>query len=415
MLVLLTVLFVCGAAVASAQVQNASNIVIDDDGMASPTNCSATLPAFTSIQAGINAASPNATVTVCPGTYAEQVKISAKTIRLKGKAEGNNNLILIKPNGVTQNSTSISSGNPIAAVILVEAAANVLIDNLTVDGAMNGLTGCSPNLVGVFFRNSTGSATNNTVRNIKLGAGLEGCQSGLGIFIQTGSAPGFNSVVTLMNNSVHDYQKNGITANEANTKLTARGNSVTGFGPNPNIAQNGIQVAFGATGLIETNSVINHIYSPCTTASCSAVSTNILVSGSNAVTVRSNRLGKSQVSIYYVGNSGIIQSNAVVDTDAFDGIVADGDNNDVLSNTIANSDEAGIYVAGNGNDIKLNSINEAPIGVIDDGTATVVPVAGAGANRFYNTAEKVAIPAPRAQPRALTGSPESGATSAIRP
>ena len=86
------------------------------------------------------------------------------------------------------------------------------------------------------------------VRNMRLGAGLEGCQGGLGVFVQSG-AEGTSSVL-VQDTSVHAYQKNGITASGAGTVLTARRNRVTGLGPTPHIAQNGIQVSFGATGLV---------------------------------------------------------------------------------------------------------------------------------------------------------------------
>ena len=62
---------------------------------------------------------------------------------------------------------------------------------------------------------------------LSLSPTLNGCQSGLGILVQSG---GGSSVVTIANSSIHDYQKNGITANEAGTHVTISGNVVTGLG-----------------------------------------------------------------------------------------------------------------------------------------------------------------------------------------
>ena len=74
--------------------------------------------------------------------------------------------------------------------------------------------------------------------------------------------------MNIAGSSVHDYQKNGITANEVGTDVNITGNAVTGVGPSPQIAQNGIQIAFGAKGTIDSNSVINHVYSLCTSVNC---------------------------------------------------------------------------------------------------------------------------------------------------
>ncbi len=53
-----------------------SILVVDDDGFATATDCDDPLtPAFTSIQAAINAASSGDEIIVCPGIYAEQIII----------------------------------------------------------------------------------------------------------------------------------------------------------------------------------------------------------------------------------------------------------------------------------------------------------------------------------------------------
>ena len=398
MLILLTGVILFGSSVASAQQ------VVDDDGMGTPTNCSATNPAFTSIQAAVNAAPVNATITVCPGTYDEQVVISKNGQKLTGKADGNNNLILIKKTGYVANTTSLAGAmGPIAAGLLVSGASNVIITNVTVDGAMNGIgNNCSPNVIGIYYRNSSGTVTNSVSRNMKLTGGGGGCQSGIGIFLQTGAGPGVPAAVNLTNNNVHDYQKNGITANEAGTVLTATNNTVVGGGVNPIIAQNGIQIAFGATGTLTNNNISDHVYGGCvSTVNCSAASTNVLVYQSDGVKLINNKTVTANVGIYYAGSSnGTIQGNASADARVFDGIAVfdDGggtfsDNNLIQSNNVDDSDEAGIFVNGNANAIFKNTINEAPVGVEDDGTNNVGT--GTNANLFYNTDQKVIDASPR--------------------
>src|SRR5437773_5093930 len=60
---------------AQGTVAQAATLVVDDDGMASATDCNATTPAFPTISLAVAAASPGDTIKVCPGLYAEQVTI----------------------------------------------------------------------------------------------------------------------------------------------------------------------------------------------------------------------------------------------------------------------------------------------------------------------------------------------------
>src|ERR1035438_4905251 len=214
---------------------------------------------YTTIQAAIAAAAPNDTVYVCNTgvPFNEQVTVS-KSIKLVGQTGA-----MIQPSPLVANTTSLTSGNAIAAAIFVTAGTTgVTISDLIIDGSQNQIASCLPNPIGVYFQNASGTVAYTAVRNFKLGSGLEGCQAGIGIFAQADGAGGISNV-TAGFNSVHDFQKTGIVGNELGTTLTATSNVVTGFGPTPNIAQNGIQIGFGATGTITGNTVSNVAYSPC--------------------------------------------------------------------------------------------------------------------------------------------------------
>ena len=177
-----------------------------------------------------------------------------------------------------------------AAVIAVEDSANVILRNLTIDGADNRLTACAPTLVGVFYRNASGEVQSTAVRDIRLGPTLGDCQSGYGIFAQSGA--GGVSKLTVNGSSVHGYQKVGILGNEDRAPSSRRWPMRWRATASPTIiAQNGIQIGFGATGSITRNSVVNHVYT-CPTFPCDA-STNILVFESNNVTVRGNQTAKA--------------------------------------------------------------------------------------------------------------------------
>src|SRR5262249_15788460 len=134
------------------------------------------------------------------------------------------------------------------------------ITNLTVDGSNNGVADCELNPIGIYYQNASGTITRAAVLNQALGAGLEGCQSGLGIFAQSGG--GGTSVVNINNNHVEGYQKNGITGNELGTNVTITSNTVIGQGPTTGAAENSIQIGFGATGSVSKNTVGSDIWAP---------------------------------------------------------------------------------------------------------------------------------------------------------
>lgn len=387
---------------------NPATLLVDDDKVQCP---SAT---FTSIQAAVLAAGAGDKINVCPGTYPEQVNIT-KPLTVQGIEVNGQNLAVIMPAPALANTTSLTSGNPIAAIVLVDGTDKVTLDNLTIDGSTNGISGCSPNLMGIFYRNASGDIDNVAVRNIKLAPADFGCQSGLAIFVQSGN--GGKSKVDISDSSVHDYQKNGITANEVGSDVKIRGNAVTGIGSTPLIAQNGIQLANGAKGTVDSNSVINHVFSLCTSvSSCSASSTGILILDSDGVKVTKNTTGNSQVNIFYRGNKGDVNNNTIFQSPIFDGIDLIGNQNKAINNSIFNSEEAGVFVNGDNNSVNANTINEAPVGILEDPASTNSHFGG---NKFFNTSvnfsDTFPLSSASATLKALTVGPRGRAVSAATP
>jgi hypothetical protein len=313
--------------------------------------------AFTKIQDAVIAATPGAVIRVCKGTYAEQVAIH-KPLTIAADSGA-----VLMPGTMQPNTTSLLDGTPLATAILVSDTTGVTIDGLTVDGANNGVTQCSPRLFGIAFQNASGEISEVAIRNFKLGTSLGGCQSGTGIFVQSGG--GGISNVEIEESTIHDFQKNGITADEVGTQVSVHGNVVTGIGPSSGAAQNGIQIGFGAGGTISRNTVTNNFWSPCTAVdTCAAVATNILVTQSDGVEVTENRAGISQVGIFVHGNRGLVAGNETFASSVFDGIRIEGDGNRVRHNQVFNGQESGIFVAGNNNVVEHNKITEAATGIL---------------------------------------------------
>jgi hypothetical protein len=361
-----------GPATALAQ---RARLVVDDDRVECPD------AEFTRIQDAVDAASPGDEIHICKGIYVEQV-----TIRKPLDIDADNGAILM-PSAMRANTTSLFDGAPIATALLVAGTTDVSIFGLTVDGANNGIAECSPNLIGISFQNASGKLDRLAVRNFKLAAALNGCQSGTGIFVQSGNGGGSN--VEIDQSTVHDFQKNGITANEKGTVTIIRRNVVTGIGPTTGATQNGVQIGFGAVGSILENVVTNNVWAPCTAiATCAAVATDILVTQSDDVEVSDNTAGISQVNIFVRGNNAMIDRNETFATRVFDGIRVLGNQSRVRDNYVLNGAESGIFLSGNNNVVTNNTINEAAIGILKNtGSGNII-----ADNRFFNTPVPVQDP-----------------------
>jgi nitrous oxidase accessory protein NosD len=382
--------------------------------------CRSGLQSFVTIQSAVNASSLGTTILVCPGTYPEQVVIN-KALTLTGVASGTSDAAIIVPpaGGVVENTTSLFSGGPIAAQVLVTGADDVRVSNLTIDGRNNGIasTGCtSLNLIGLYYRNASGAVNRMAVANQALTGASIGCQVGLGIFVQSGN--GGTSTVTVSNSHVQNYQKNGITGNELGTTVIISGNTVFGQGPTNGAAENSIQIGFAATGKILSNTAMGDIWAPDTISDSADAASGILVFASDNVTVSGNTVGNTQFGIAFVSDptagpadGGTIVANDVSATHIFDGIELCGSSNTVNGNTINGSDEAAIHVDSScgpvmSNVIRGNTINDACAGIMvgaASGSNTI------GRNTFFNvqhtvmTADQCTPPLAAERHNALSG------------
>lgn len=194
-------------------------------------------------------------------------KVSGTTQTLKGDCITTTSIII--PNGFTLD----GAGHTITAVDPVNdhfrggviqnggATANVTNVKITTSGLAEVCDAGPDRLRGILFDGASGYITGNLVTNINenQGALLSGCQEGNGIEARNfGSSP-TTIRVRIDGNTVTAYQKTGIVAN-GNTDATITDNTVTGDGPQGYIAQNGIQVGFGATASVKHNQVSGNAY-----------------------------------------------------------------------------------------------------------------------------------------------------------
>jgi len=166
--------------------------------------------------------------------------------------------------------------------------------------------------------------------------------------------------VTIRNNTVVEYLKNGITVNGELAVGQIYNNTVCGGGPLgvQHYAQNGIQIGYGATGTILRNTVTGNWYTGDDWSAC-----GILIFEADDVTVQGNSVNTSQTGIaieawgwyFPSANKNKITRNIINDANwgisvaayAWDYTYSDvlANNNKVVNNTIeAVNGDTGVYV-----------------------------------------------------------------------
>ena len=366
-------------------------------------------PSATTIQIAVTASAAGGTVIICPGTYREQVTIM-KNLTVKGVAAGNRDQVVITSptSGVVTNAADLFNAFPVAAQILVACNATVpnvtvSLSNITVDGSGNGITGCSPDLRGIYYENASGSIANVATRNQVLAAGLIGCQSGEGIFVQSGyGSTTKQHNVSILNNSVHMFQKNGITGDGSMLTVNISGNYIVGQGPTNGAAENGIQVSDGTAGKVVNNTTIDEIWAPDTAGDTGDAASGILIYSSQNIEIANNTVGSTQFGIVTVSNSidgpadhTNIHDNRVMGTQIFDGIDVCSNSNTVKNNAVFSSTESGIHLdstcgsTGIKNIVADNVINEGCAGILEGATPNTIGGSEDAANNFFNVASEI--------------------------
>jgi outer membrane protein OmpA-like peptidoglycan-associated protein/nitrous oxidase accessory protein NosD len=246
------------------------------------TVCNTSPADFPTIQEAVDAASSGDTITVCNGTYQEQVTIpdSLSDLTLSAESKG---AVIKAPSSLTGEK----------AIVEVAGAANVTIRGFTIRGPGGG--DCDSLGFGVKVDHG-GSATvdSNDILDIR-DEPFSGCQNGVGIATDAGTG---GSVVAT-SNLIKDFQKTGISVKGDGSVNTIKDNTIVGAGSTDVIAQNGIAVSAHASATVSGNTISDTSYSPYTVAA-----TGIYAGfDPGDVTIENNTLHNTQVSIYIYGVS----------------------------------------------------------------------------------------------------------------
>jgi hypothetical protein len=271
-------------------------------------NTSCTAPGYNTISAALGAAPPGATVKVCAGTYTEQLAITTK---VSLQAQGA--VTVVGPSTPADNLTNCDAdggAQPNEDVVDIcgtgPGTLPVTINGFTIEGNWPSDV-CNDSLYGVAVLGGAKlTMSNSTVENIGGSALTDGCQGGVGIEVglATGATTEDPGSATLTNDVVTTYQKNGITVDGTGSSATISKVTVTGVGPTPAIAQNGIQVSDGAGATITGSTVTgNECNDP---AACGpdgftqTQSGGILVFDSGPTTVSSTTVSGNDIGVYNI-------------------------------------------------------------------------------------------------------------------
>ena len=104
--------------------------------------------------------------------------------------------------------------------------------------------------------------------------------------------------MTVTGNTVGSYQKTGVLV-KGPVSAVVTGNTITGYGPVDFIAQNGIQVSFGATAQVTSNTISNNFYIPTTNVAC-----GLLIYQANGVKLGNNTFSGNEKNLCNISRGG---------------------------------------------------------------------------------------------------------------
>lgn len=352
--------------------------------------CTFSKPCAT-VNYAISQAATGAVIHVAAGTYAQTVTVN-KNVTVNGAGAGT----IFEPSTPVAAGNDPDNGSPTWAIVDVTPLITAKVVNLTVNGAAaSGFFnqfGCADDYVGVYYNGAAGTLDNVTVTNIELPTALFGCQAGLAVYAN--SPAGLHSDLNMSNDTVSNYDKNGVTCDDVGTSCEISGVTATGIGPTPLIAQNGIQAYHAAKADISAVHVSGNSY---TGGGAGNQATGLLLLDVGTVATINSTVSNNDVNVY-LGSDGaapapvswVVRGNSIMNaTDNVpggqagygDGVQVDSitdtgltlntntirgsaengisvlstSNVTVASNTVENNGADGIYVGGPGSFSSANS------------------------------------------------------------
>jgi parallel beta-helix repeat protein len=237
------------------------------------------------------------TVKVAAGFYPQPLAIT-HAVSIVGAGDTASGTVIDPP---TLISDTDANGNAQAAIVDVNDATGVTLKGLDISGgnAQSSITGCAPDFVGVFYRDSSGTMTTVQVTGIELTGDLLGCQSGQGVYVD--SDTGASSSVKMTSLNVNAFQKNGVKCADAGTTCSLGSSHITGIGANGQIAPNGFEGFDAGSVTANKDTIKDNSY---TGGGFFNEAVGILIYDVGTATVTNNTLSANDVNIYLGSDGG---------------------------------------------------------------------------------------------------------------
>jgi hypothetical protein len=169
-------------------------------------------------------------------------------------------------------------------------------------GTVSGATITGANYYGVVADGAAVDISNSSIHDIGENP-FNGTQHGVAVLYTTvhqdGGTTTHPATGTLSGSTISRYQKNGVVVSGTRAAVTIKNNTVTGAGPVNYIAQNGIEIASGASASITGNTVSGHFYTPATVTAC-----GLLFFQAGGVKQSMNNLFANQTNLCNAGRGG---------------------------------------------------------------------------------------------------------------
>ena len=213
----------------------------------------------------------NVTLASSVATSACGFFFSGTTMTLLGDCATDHTILV--PNGFTlegggHSITAVDpTGGHFLGAVVTNAGASASVRDVHVTADLADVCDAFPaSLAGIRLDGASGSITNNTVTGLQQGSASSGCQEGNAIEVRN-SAVDPTPSVSVTGNTTSSYQKTGVLV-KGQVSAVVTGNTITGYGPVNFIAQNGIQVSYGATAQVTGNTISGNFYTPKTVDAC---------------------------------------------------------------------------------------------------------------------------------------------------
>ncbi len=258
-----------------------------------------------SVNPSVFGAASGDTVNIFPASYSEQVFVDGKVLTIDGMDA--DSTTIIAPDAPATLANCFGSSQ---AVVCATNDADLTLQNVTVDGNGRGAAG---SLIGVAIVESSGTVRNNVVQAVR-DTPANGNQRGIAVFADNFDVG--SRTVLIENNTVRDFQKNGINVGGSGMTATVTGNTVIGEGPVDYTAQNGIQAAFGVTATISNNTVTGFSFDPGMTGNDDFDAAAILLFDAETVAVSGNTISACEACVLADDSPATISGNTITTSEA---------------------------------------------------------------------------------------------------